>query len=114
VALYFEPDPAQPFDPTALVAGCLGRGASAVLLDAGACPREFFDLSTGLAGETLQKLTNYRIRLVAVVPDPSIYSVRFREFAGEAKRGRACRFFATREEAIDWLESTEDRPGLRV
>jgi hypothetical protein len=114
VALYFEPDPRKPFDPATLVAGCLGRGAHALLLDAGAIPPAFFDLSTGLAGETLQKLANYRIRMVAVVPDPSVYSTRFREFVNEASRGRACRFFATRDEAIDWLESTEDRPALRV
>ena len=101
----YVPDSTKPFEPTALVVGCIESGARSILLDEDSLPLEFFDLSTGLAGEFLQKLANYQIRLAAVVPDPSIHSLRFQEFAREARSGRACRFFETRQEAIDWLES---------
>ncbi len=102
---YYEPDAAQPFEPAALVVGCIENGVRSILLDQPAVAREFFDLSTGLAGELLQKLANYRIRLAVVLPDPSIHSLRFREFAREANKGNQCHFFGTRGEAIDRLEA---------
>jgi uncharacterized protein DUF4180 len=100
---FFEPDPAQASDLIATIGGCLERGSGALLLDRAVLPAEFFDLSTGLAGELVQKLTNYRIRMAAVVPDLSVHSPRFCEFVREANRGGQFRFFATRDEAIGWL-----------
>ena len=41
--------------------------------------------------------------MAAVVPDLVAHSEWFREFAGEANRGRQFHFFATRQEAIAWL-----------
>ncbi len=74
----------------------------ALLLDHGALPAAFFDLSTGVAGELVHKLVNYW-RMAAVVPDLAAHSQRFGEFAREANQGRQLRFCATREDAIDWL-----------
>jgi hypothetical protein len=101
---FFEPDGVRLTDPIAAVVGCIEHGTQALLLDRHALPAEFFDLSTGVAGELVQKLTNYGIRMAAVVPDLSAHSARFREFAREANLGNQFRFFATRQEAIDWLE----------
>jgi hypothetical protein len=84
---------------------CIEHGARALLLDRDALPAAFFDLSTGVAGELVQKLTNYHIRMAGVVPDLSVHSPRFREFAREANAGQQFRFFATRGAAIEWLES---------
>jgi hypothetical protein len=106
---FFEPEGAHPIDPVAAVRGCIEHGARALLLDAGALPGSFFDLSTGVAGEVVQKLVNYGIRMAAVVPDLAVHSPRFREFAREANTGRQFRFFASREAALGWLES--DRAG---
>jgi Domain of unknown function (DUF4180) len=53
----------------------------------------------------VQKLTDYCIRMAAVVPDLPVQPLRFREFAREANAGSQFRFCATRREAIDWLES---------
>lgn len=100
---YFEP--AGPIDPLAAVVACIEHDAPALLLDAGALPAAFFDLRTGVAGELVQKLVNYGIRLAAVVPDLDAQPPRFREFAREANGGRQFRFFATRSDAIDWLAS---------
>jgi len=105
VSTYFEPDPSHASDPSDVVAGCMECEADAVLFDERALPTAFFDLSSGVAGELLHKLSVYRIRLAAVVPDPSIHSERFREFARESNAGRQFRFFPTREAAVAWLES---------
>jgi PadR family transcriptional regulator AphA len=102
---FFEPDGVQAADPVAAVIRCIEDGSRALLFDRGALPAAFFDLSTGVAGEVAQRLVNYHIRMAAVVPDPSVHSPRFREFAGEANRGARLRFFPTRGEAVAWLEA---------
>jgi hypothetical protein len=101
----YERERSEAFEPAALVADCIESGSRSILLDEDALPPAFFDLSTGLAGELLQKLASYHIRLAAVVPDPSIHSPRFQELAREASTGTMFRFFRTRQQAIDWLES---------
>jgi Domain of unknown function (DUF4180) len=93
------------FDASAAVARCLEHRVRGLLFDDGALPPAFFDLRTGVAGDLLQKLANYRIRMAAVVPDPSAHGPRFRELADEANRGRQLRFAAIRADAIAWLES---------
>ena len=52
-----------------------------------------------------QRLTLYEIRMAAVVPDPSVHSRAFQDFAREAERGRWFRFFPDRERAVAWLTS---------
>ena len=52
MAAHFEPDVNEPFDAAALVTRCIEGGADSLLLDEAALPPEFFDLSTGVAGET--------------------------------------------------------------
>lgn len=103
MAAFFEPEGARPVDPVAAVNGCIEQGAPALLLDAGALPAAFFDLRSGVAGDVVQKLVNYGIRMAAVVPDLGAQSARFQEFAREANTGRQFRFFVTPGEAIDWL-----------
>jgi PadR family transcriptional regulator AphA len=102
---FFEPDEACASDPVAALRSCIEHGQRALLLDHGALPAAFFDVSTGVAGELVQKLVNYHVRMAAVVPDLAVHSPRFREFAREANGGRQFRFFATRQQAIDWLQS---------
>jgi hypothetical protein len=105
VSAFFEADGARPVDPIAALVRCIEGGSRALLLDRDAIPDAFFDLATGVAGELVQKLTNYGVRMAAVVPDLPVQPLRFREFVREANAGRQFRFFATRQEAIDWLES---------
>jgi hypothetical protein len=64
---------------------------------------EFFDLRTGLAGELFQKFTNYRLRLVLVVPDPQIYGDRFTELAREHRAHDRIRIVGSQEEAAAWI-----------
>lgn len=102
---FFEAPPlsAGPFDPAGVVVTCIESGARGLLLDQGSLPPEFFDLSTGIAGALVQRLTTYGIRMAAVVPDPTIHSRPFQDFAREASTGRHFRFFPDREQAVEWL-----------
>jgi hypothetical protein len=102
---YFEVTPIGPFDPTAIVTSCIESGAASLFLDEASLPPEFFDLSSGLAGELLHRLSIYRMRMAGVVPDPTAHSANFQAFVREANKGQQYRFFATRQEAIGWLEA---------
>ena len=66
---------------------------------------DFFDLSTGLAGQVLQKLVNYKVKTAFVIDLASVKSEKFREMVNEANMGEQFRFFARRGEAIEWLEN---------
>jgi hypothetical protein len=90
-------------DALALVAACFEHDARAVLLEDHVLPPAFFELRTGFAGEFLQKLENYQIRLAAVFPSERAYAERFREFLAEARNGRRFRSFERRAEAESWL-----------
>jgi hypothetical protein len=93
------------FDPAAAARSCIECGAHALLADRAALTPDFFDLSSGVAGELLHRLSVYGIRMAGVVPDPSSHSAPFQDFLRESNRGKQFRFFPTREEAIRWLES---------
>ena len=102
---YIEPTTETTFDPDVLVSICIENGAGALLLDDSAAPIEFFDLSTRVAGELLHGLSKYALRLAVVVPDVELYAQAFQAFARESNRGQQARFFASRNEAVEWLES---------
>lgn len=64
---------------------------------------DFFILSTGLAGEVLQKLINYGGR-IAIYGDYSRYTSKpLKDFIFESNKGRDVFFAATRDEALDML-----------
>lgn len=67
--------------------------------------REFFDLKTGLAGEILQKFSNYRMQLAIVGDFLNIKSKSLRDFIRESnKTGRIC-FVESLDEAIQFLDT---------
>ena len=64
----------------------------------------FFRLSSGLAGEVLQKFVNYQMRL-SIVGDFSRYTSKpLRDFIYESNQGTQIGFWPTEEEALVWLE----------
>ncbi|MFN8714795.1 MAG: DUF4180 domain-containing protein [Bacteroidota bacterium] len=64
----------------------------------------FFDLKTGIAGEVLQKFSNFRIRL-AVVGNWSLHTnVRIQEFISESNKFGHINFAETKEEAVRRLQ----------
>ena len=93
-------------DALRLVEASYERQARAFLLDGGLLPAEFFDLRTRFAGEFVQKVVNYGLRVAAVFPPDADHGERFREFVGELRGGHAFRTFDTRAEAEAWLASS--------
>lgn len=64
---------------------------------------DFFDLKTGIAGELLQKFSNYRVRL-AIVGDFSSYQGKsIKDFIYESNKLGQINFVATQSEAIERL-----------
>ena len=75
-----------------------GSGAELVAIPANRFGPSFFDLRTGLAGDVLQKLVNYHLRL-AVVGDISAHlaaSNALRAFVHESNQGRQAWFVSSR------------------
>ncbi len=85
------------------VSACIEHGAQGLLVESRNLPPAFFELRSGFAGEFVQKLVNYRIRVAGVFASEEGYTERFREFLLEAKRGRGFRVFADRADAEMWL-----------
>lgn len=78
-------------------------GAHSLLLTEQELSSDFFNLKSGLAGELMQKFTNYRLRVAIVVPDPSVYGERFVELAREHRTHRLIRFLPSVDDALAWL-----------
>lgn len=63
----------------------------------------FFDLSTGLAGEVLQKFSNYKVNL-SIIGDFSYYnSHSLNDFIRECNRGKHISFVGSLNEALEKL-----------
>jgi PadR family transcriptional regulator, regulatory protein AphA len=90
-------------DALDLIAACGANGTNLLLLHDQNIPDDFFDLSTGLAGQLLLKFGIYAIRVAAVVsPQRSRYG-KFPEMMVEQNRGNEFRFFFDQNDAEEWL-----------
>ena len=68
---------------------------------------DFFVLSTGVAGEILQKFVNYHVG-AAIYGDYSHYTSKpLRDFIYESNRGKNFFFVATKEEAVQKLAEAQ-------
>lgn len=77
------------------------NACSNIVIDKKCIAEDFFQLSTGLAGEIFQKLINYHIKL-AIFGDFSIYtSQALKDFIYESNQGKDFFFVTTEEEAIE-------------
>ena len=75
-------------------------GISRLAIDKEALCGDFFILSTGVAGEILQKLINYRFK-AAIYGDYTGYTSKpLRDFIRESNRGRDIFFVPTRADAL--------------
>lgn len=67
---------------------------------------DFFDLKTGIAGEILQKFSNYRVRL-AIVGDFSSYKAKsICDFIYESNKTGHINFLSSVEEALKKISNT--------
>lgn len=68
---------------------------------------DFFILSTGIAGEILQKFINYR-KKIAIVGDYSRYTSKpLKDFIYESNKGNSIYFVTSLEEALLKLDSAQ-------
>lgn len=66
----------------------------------------FFDLKTKLAGDILQKFSNYRVRLAIVGQFEKYNSERLKEFIRESNSGNLIYFSETLEESLNKLSQS--------
>lgn len=79
-------------------------GADKIVIDKKAVSEDFFILSTGMAGEILQKYMNYHVKL-AVYGDFSHYTSKpLRDFIYESNHGKDFFFVRTKDEAVAQLK----------
>lgn len=63
----------------------------------------FFNLKNGLAGEILQKFSNYRIRLMIIGDFSEFDAQSLKDFIYESNQGKQVNFLSTVEEALKKL-----------
>jgi hypothetical protein len=66
---------------------------------------DFFDLKNGIAGEILQKFSNYRVRLAIVGDFSKFTSKSLNDFIYESNKGRHINFVPNSNDAIKILSS---------
>jgi hypothetical protein len=79
------------------------ENCSRIIIHAESFSGEFFDLRTGVAGDILQKFSNYRMRLSIVGDFSCLTSRSWRDFIRESNRGRTVNFHPTIDEALTGL-----------
>jgi hypothetical protein len=81
------------------------QGFDKVVIQEGNLTPDFFDLRTGIAGEILQKFSNYRVQL-AIVGDYSKYNSKsLTDFIYESNQGRHINFVNSMEKALKVLSN---------
>ena len=78
-------------------------GTNLIAIDKSAVTDGFFVLSSGLAGEILQKFINYQAK-IAIYGDYSKYTSKpLKDFIYESNKGNDIFFVDSKEEAINYL-----------
>lgn len=90
-------------DSLDLMADADYQGARKIVLYEKNINPDFFKLSTGLAGEILQKYVNYKMKLAIVGDFSKYHSKSFNAFLIECNRGNRFFFIETLGEAIERL-----------
>jgi hypothetical protein len=79
------------------------QGFDKIILHTNNITPDFFNLKTGIAGEVLQKFSNYRVGL-AIVGDFGKYTGKsIKDFIYESNKGRHVNFVGTISEALEKL-----------
>jgi hypothetical protein len=94
-----------PQDALDIMANAYYQGARQIILYEKNIMPEFFDLKTGLAGEILQKYSNYQMKLAIVGDFEKFESKSLKAFISESNRGKQIAFVATRQAALEKITS---------
>lgn len=90
-------------DALDLVALCWEHETNALMIHYAGLSEDFFKLKTKLAGNMMQKFTNYAIKAAVIIPQDTIQKGRFKEMAMETNKGNHFRLYESKEEAEKWL-----------
>ncbi|GGH21273.1 DUF4180 domain-containing protein [Paenibacillus segetis] len=81
-------------------------GCDRIILEKAAVHEDFFNLTTRLAGEILQKFIIYHVK-IAIVGDFSEYSSKnFKDFIYESNKGKDIFFLSNEQQALDKLSTS--------
>ena len=91
------------FDGQSALDFAVNAGAQLIIVNKAAIAEDFFKLSTGIAGEVVQKFVNYGYSL-AIVGDFSGYTSKpLRDYIYECNKGNHLFFANNEQEAVDKL-----------
>ena len=82
---------------------CLSNGLDKILLREENMPKSFFDLSTRIAGEFIQKIKIYRIKTAIIIKDTENKSAYFEDMLTEENTKGDVGFFKIEKDAVNWL-----------
>jgi hypothetical protein len=78
-------------------------GCNRIVLNKSAISEDFFNLSTKLAGDILQKNVNYHVK-IAIIGDFSVYTSKsLKDFIYECNKGKDVFFLSDEKQAIEKL-----------
>ena len=77
--------------------------ADVLALEKSSLPPDFFELRSGIAGEFLQKLTNYQRKLIVLGDFQNIQSNSLKSFIVEANRSGRTVFAESLDQAFDLI-----------
>jgi hypothetical protein len=92
-------------DAMLLIGYCLERRIDRVLLYTENLADEFFRLSSGEAGDMLQKFRIYGLKVAAVLTRDKANRGKFAEMVAEENRGSDFHVFYDRTSAEEWLKN---------
>jgi GNAT superfamily N-acetyltransferase len=96
-----------PGDANRIIEACFSHHTRNTVLYASNLPAGFFDVSSGEAGDLLQRLRNYGVRLAVVCPPGSVrFSSRFDALMNDERRHGMFAVTESRESAIQWLAAS--------
>ncbi|HOZ29365.1 MAG TPA: DUF4180 domain-containing protein [Bacteroidales bacterium] len=87
-------------DALDLMANCRYQGSENLIMYKYQFKDEFFDLKTGIAGEILQKFSNYSCRLAIIGDFLNVKSKSLSDFIYESNKGGRVVFAVSIEDAI--------------
>jgi len=80
-------------------------GCNKMVINKSSITEGFFDLKTGIAGDILQKYTNYNMKIAIVGNFENYNSKSLKDFIFESNKGSQVFFLSEEKEAIDRLHS---------
>lgn len=81
-------------------------GCDSMIIKSELLPENFFSLKSGIAGEILQKFSNYKMKLAITGDFSNITSKALADFIFESNKGNQVFFKSTMEEAMDSLSKS--------